>query len=69
MDLAVSPFDLQAAMEDIVTLLSTKAREKLVEITLGYDPQLPTLFQGDVGRLRQVITNVVGNAVKFTLEG
>lgn len=69
MELETAPFDLQAAMEDIVTLLSTKASEKSVEITLRYDPDLPTVFLGDVGRLRQVITNIAGNAVKFTLKG
>lgn len=69
MELDNAPFDLEAAMEDIVTLLSTKAREKSVEVTLRYDPHLPKVFQGDVGRLRQVITNIAGNAVKFTLEG
>lgn len=68
-ELEMAPFDLQAAMEDVVTLLSTKASEKSVEVTLRYDPQLPKVFQGDVGRLRQVITNIAGNAVKFTLEG
>ena len=69
MELDNAPFDLEAAMEDIVTLLSTKAREKSVEVTLRYHPDLPKVFQGDVGRLRQIITNIAGNAVKFTLEG
>ncbi|MEP5153713.1 response regulator [Planktotalea sp.] len=69
LELEIAPFDLQAAMEDVVTLLSTKACEKSVEVTLRYDPRLPKVFQGDVGRLRQVITNIAGNAVKFTLEG
>jgi signal transduction histidine kinase/DNA-binding response OmpR family regulator len=69
MELELAAFDLQVAMEDIVTLLSAKAHEKSVEVTLRYDPQLPKVFLGDVGRLRQVITNIAGNAVKFTLEG
>ena len=69
MELFMAPFDLQAAMEDVVTLLSTKGSEKSVEIVLRYDPLLPKVFNGDVGRLRQVITNIAGNAVKFTLEG
>jgi two-component system sensor histidine kinase/response regulator len=64
-----APFDLEAALEDIITLLSTKAREKSVEVTLRYHPDLPKVFLGDVGRLRQIITNIAGNAVKFTLEG
>ncbi len=69
LELEIAPFDLQNAMEDVVTLLSATAAEKGVEVTLRYDPTLPTVFQGDVGRLRQVITNIAGNAVKFTLEG
>lgn len=69
MELDSAPFDLQSAIEDVVTLLSTKANDKSVEITLRYDPTLPTVFKGDVGRLRQVITNIAGNAVKFTLDG
>ncbi|SLN42148.1 Signal transduction histidine-protein kinase BarA [Roseovarius albus] len=69
MELEVAPFDLQSAMEDVVTLLSTKASEKSVEVTLRYDPELPRFYEGDVGRLRQVITNIAGNAIKFTLEG
>ena len=63
------PFDLQTALEDVITLLSPKGAEKGVEITLRYQPSLPSGFVGDVGRIRQVITNIVGNAVKFTLDG
>ncbi|AZV81049.1 response regulator (plasmid) [Parasedimentitalea marina] len=62
-------FNLQTSMEDVVTLLSPNAASKGVEVTLRFDPDLPTVFEGDVGRIRQVITNIVGNAVKFTLEG
>jgi len=68
-ELESETFNLQTAMEDVVTLLSPKAAEKDVEITLRYDPDLPAVFEGDVGRIRQVITNIAGNAVKFTLEG
>ncbi|MFY0312202.1 response regulator [Leisingera sp. D0M16] len=64
-----APFNLQTAVEDVVTLLSPKAAEKGVEVTMRYDPGLPELFEGDAGRIRQVITNVAGNAVKFTREG
>jgi len=69
MELEIAPFDLQNAMEDVVTLLAAKAGEKNVEITLRYDPSIPRVFKGDVGRIRQIVTNIAGNAVKFTLEG
>ncbi|OBY25221.1 response regulator [Leisingera sp. JC1] len=68
-EFSIESFNLQTAVEDVVTLLSPKAAEKGVEITMRYDPALPEVFEGDAGRIRQVITNVAGNAVKFTREG
>ncbi len=69
MQLEPESFDLENALEDVVTLLSVKGAQKNVETALRYDPTLPRLFDGDVGRIRQVITNIAGNAVKFTTEG
>jgi signal transduction histidine kinase len=66
MQLEPESFDLENAPEDVVTLLSVKGAQKNVETALSYDPTLPRLFEGDVGRIRQVITNIAGNAVKFT---
>jgi len=63
------PFDLHTACEDIAALLMPKANENGIELMLRYSPNLPSRFFGDVGRIRQVITNLAGNAVKFTLQG
>ncbi|MCV6593205.1 MAG: ATP-binding protein [Silicimonas sp.] len=68
-NLKPQPFDLERCIHDVVTLLSPTAREKGFEIAVDYDLFLPTEFVGDAGRIRQVLTNLVGNAIKFTTEG
>ena len=69
LELTRATFDLRALMEDVVALLVPKARDKDVVVTLRYDPCLPVSFEGDSGRIRQIVTNIVGNAVKFTSRG
>lgn len=69
MELDRAPFNFLTALEDVVTLLSPTANDKGIEIALRYDPTLPEVFVGDVGRIRQIITNIAGNAVKFTPRG
>lgn len=69
MELDPAPFKLAEAVEDVATLVSSKAAEKDLEFLVRIDPQLPDFIIGDVGRLRQIITNMMGNAVKFTEEG
>jgi PAS domain S-box-containing protein len=64
-----APFDLREAIEDVATLISTRAKEKDIELIARVAPELPDQFMGDVGRLRQIITNLMGNAVKFTEKG
>ncbi len=63
------PFDLRATIEDVIALLALTVQEKGLELMLRYQPTLGTQFLGDPGRVRQVVTNLVGNAVKFTDKG
>ena len=67
--LTPAPFSLQTAIEDVVSLVAGRAKEKELEIVVRYQPGLPRSFVSDGGRLRQVITNLVGNAIKFTDQG
>ncbi|MDJ0614506.1 MAG: ATP-binding protein [Rhizobiaceae bacterium] len=69
MELDPAPFNLREAVEDVATLVSGKVVEKDLELIVRIDPNLPASFVGDVGRLRQILTNLVGNAVKFTESG
>jgi PAS domain S-box-containing protein len=62
-------FDLRLVMEDVGEMLAPKAAEKKLDVVLQYPSHLPRRFIGDAGRIRQVVTNLVGNAVKFTAHG
>ncbi|TIW41724.1 MAG: response regulator, partial [Mesorhizobium sp.] len=64
-----APFNLAEAIEDVATLVSTRAKEKDLELIVRVQPGLDSHFIGDVGRIRQIVTNLLGNAVKFTDEG
>lgn len=69
MQLDPAPFDLKSAVEDVAALLANTASEKDIELAVRYHPALPQSVEGDAGRIRQVLTNLVGNAIKFTHEG
>ncbi|WP_095588048.1 hybrid sensor histidine kinase/response regulator [Actibacterium ureilyticum] len=63
------PFDLERTIHEVVMLLQATAQDKSLDIYIDYDMFLPTQFCGDRGRIRQILTNLIGNAVKFTDEG
>ena len=69
MDLEVVDFDLRDAIEGTVELLSEHAHQKGLELTCDIEPVLPNSASGDVNRICQILTNLVGNAVKFTNQG
>jgi two-component system, sensor histidine kinase and response regulator len=62
-------FDLQAVVDSVVDLLANAAHAKKIELITLFDIDVPTSLRGDPGRLRQVIINLVSNAVKFTERG
>jgi len=64
-----APFNLAEAVEDVATLMTTRAKEKDLEMIVRFQPGLPEHHVGDVGRIRQIVTNLMGNAVKFTDAG
>jgi len=69
MHLDPTPFNLKSSINDVTALLNTNSQGKGLELIINYPSNIPTNFIGDAGRIRQVLTNLVGNAIKFTAEG
>lgn len=69
LDLEKHPFDLRTCIEEALDLLAPRAAEKKIDLSYSIEDVLPTLIEGDVTRLRQVVVNLVSNAVKFTSTG
>jgi len=69
LELDIMPFDLKSSINDVTSLLKTNAQDKGLELIINYPTNMPSAFIGDSGRLRQVITNLIGNAIKFTESG
>ena len=62
-------FDLRRTVDDVTELLSNQARPKGLILSVKTPEDMATAFNGDPGRLRQILTNLLGNAIKFTDEG
>jgi PAS domain S-box-containing protein len=69
LELAELDFDLRAMLEDTAELLAVRAHEKNLEFICRVDPEVPTFLRGDPSRLRQILINLGGNAIKFTEQG
>jgi signal transduction histidine kinase/CheY-like chemotaxis protein len=64
-----APFNLRIVLEEVCGLFRPRARESGIELALDYPSGLPQYFLGDAGRIRQIMTNLSGNALKFTHQG
>jgi PAS domain S-box-containing protein len=69
LDLEIIDFDLREAIDNVMDLLAAQAHSKGLELAAYIPPDVPTSLRGDPGRMRQIVNNLVGNAVKFTSQG
>lgn len=67
--LDIEPFDLSETIENILDTLAVKAYEKNIELICQIKSEVPLYLEGDSGRLRQILINLLGNSVKFTQDG
>ncbi|MEO7369915.1 MAG: response regulator, partial [Ilumatobacteraceae bacterium] len=69
LDLETIEFEIHHLIQDVTSLLSLRAAEKGIELVAYVHPDVPAFVKGDPGRLRQILTNLLGNAIKFTDSG
>jgi PAS domain S-box-containing protein len=68
-DIEVIDFDLRYVVEEAAKLVAPRADEKDIELAVMIDPQMASMVRGDPGRIRQILINMLGNAIKFTDSG
>jgi PAS domain S-box-containing protein len=69
LDIEILDFDISSTMEDTAEMLAIRASQAGLELICYIDPAVPEHLKGDPGRLRQIITNLAGNSIKFTHQG
>ena len=69
LELEMIDFDLRRTIDEIVELFAERAHRKGIELAAVIDPRMPSALRGDPNRLRQILTNLLGNALKFTERG
>ncbi len=69
MDIEAQPFDLRECVESALDLVAARAAEKQLDLAYVFEGEVPAAIKGDVTRLRQILLNLLGNAVKFTDHG
>lgn len=68
-ELEHAPFNMTSLLERVISVMAVRAKEKNISLTVRYEAGLYKTFIGDSGRIRQIVLNLVGNAVKFTDQG
>jgi signal transduction histidine kinase/DNA-binding response OmpR family regulator len=69
LDIVDEDYSIQAAADEVCEILGMKAKEKRLELAVLIDPDVPALVRGDGNRVRQILINLVGNAIKYTATG
>src|SRR5207302_551836 len=69
LEIAAVRFSLRLALQETIKTFALSAQEKGIDLTIEIDREVPDELAGDVGRLRQVLVNLIANAIKFTAQG